>query len=169
MEQDTVQTTKEGILHKRGKGESLFGKTTWKQRFFRLEGNCLKYYKSKRGARNAHSHLGQLQLDNNSICDCYDDVDPQTLQTFALVTPQRTLYLCAGNEKQKWEWIDEIRRHIKAASEPPHSKNKGNNNNSNYKSSSNYDEEKRTLPKQQDQSRQFLRRSTGQFKQNFVW
>jgi len=102
-------------------------------RFFRLDGNTLKYYKNKNGG----GALGKLQLDCNSICDCYDDSDPHTLHTFALVTQHRTLYMCAGNEKKKWDWIDEIRRHIKAASEAEKENNKRSSSSSNNSNSSN--------------------------------
>jgi len=104
----------EGYLLKQGKGESTFGRKSWKKRWVLVEGGVLKYFENKHVMENRFAPFGVIRVTRGDTVEMvtFDD-DSHHEWSFRLVTEKRTLYLCASSEEERQEWIDFLRLHIR--------------------------------------------------------
>jgi len=105
---------REGYLMKKGKGESIFGRKSWKKRWFVLEKGRIKYYENKYTCENKLDSYGSLKLAKGTTVERYQDEKRE----FAMLvkTATRDLYLCAKTEEDLLSWIADFKVHIKFVS-----------------------------------------------------
>ncbi|ESO97786.1 hypothetical protein LOTGIDRAFT_104002, partial [Lottia gigantea] len=97
-QQEFSINSKEGYLTKIG---DIF--KTWRHRWFVLQRNELKYFKSK----TDHKPIRVLDLNECIEC-CEDSTHKDKLNLFRLKFPWRTFYLFAATEQDMDEWIKVI-------------------------------------------------------------
>ncbi|XP_028822256.1 dual adapter for phosphotyrosine and 3-phosphotyrosine and 3-phosphoinositide-like [Denticeps clupeoides] len=94
----TALGTKEGYLVKQG---SII--KSWKQRWFTLSRNQLKYFKDKMFMEPIRT------LDLTACSAVQFDYSRERINCFCLVFPERTFYLCAKSGAEADEWIRILR------------------------------------------------------------
>ena len=99
----------EGFLSKKGRGESTFGRRTWKQRWFVLDSQYLTYYENfdlKIGAPVGKK--GTLLLKGCDI-KVADKSDAHQF-SFAITHDQQSpIFLCAENERDMKMWLNALK------------------------------------------------------------
>ena len=95
----------------------------WKRRFFVLGENSLTYYTDEAGARRGTSPKGDILFTADST------VSPRDVESiafcFAIVTPEKTLYVAAQGEAEMADWIAAVRASIEALSTSAHRGKRG--------------------------------------------
>ena len=95
----------------------------WKRRFFVLGENSLTYYTDEAGARRGTSPKGDILFTADST------VSPRDVESiafcFAIVTPEKTLYVAAQGEAEMADWIAADRASIEALSTSAHRGKRG--------------------------------------------
>lgn len=94
---DRAAVRKQGYLMKMG--NNMRGKTDWKQRYFKLDGDNIHYYSSK----DSEELLGTIKLITCSAAE-----SDMREHCFQIVTPNRKYYAQAASAEERDDWVASI-------------------------------------------------------------
>ena len=118
----------EGWCTKRGGGTSLFGRKSWKRRYFYLDDDALTYYTSEVGGEqkgklrrrdiievltvHERSERRALKKARTALPPnvLYNDVAKRSPAMFCLRTKHRTIFLFCDTKAERDQWLQALSR-----------------------------------------------------------
>jgi len=101
-----------GIMEKRGKGESLMGRKSWKSRFFVLQGDTFAYYESAKSDKP----IKLIKLHKSDTVEPWSE-PPAHLYGFKMCTFKRNLVVAVKTEKSQKKWMERFKINFKESPE----------------------------------------------------
>jgi hypothetical protein len=99
----------EGLLDKKGGGESMFGRRNWKQRYFTLDGTVLRYYAEFDFNTGVPSdEKGQYDLQGCKVERLMHHHDRQFVFSILATGSTKTHYMSAPNEAIMNLWLKAV-------------------------------------------------------------
>ena len=104
-----------GELFKKGGGESLLGRRSWKKRVFELADGMFEYYEPGKGGKGRGKKLGEVTLDGAVVSRVHGD--PKYIARFqvaerGVVRDGRTFELRAHSDEEMRAWCDALQSTI---------------------------------------------------------
>jgi uncharacterized membrane protein (UPF0127 family) len=94
---------KAGYLVKEGGGKSLFGRKSWKKRYFVLIDGQFIYWENEFAYQNQYLELGMVFIDSKTRIRTIEL--PSHKNAFEIVCPNRTLLVSAETPEEMKDWI----------------------------------------------------------------
>eukprot|EP00658_Telonema_sp_P-2_P080611 TRINITY_DN8054_c0_g7_i1.p1 TRINITY_DN8054_c0_g7~~TRINITY_DN8054_c0_g7_i1.p1 ORF type:complete len:391 (-),score=102.66 TRINITY_DN8054_c0_g7_i1:58-1230(-) len=106
----------EGYLSKQGGGNSVFGRKSWKVRYFVLSKGLLSYYTDRKAYKEKEEALGAIHVLQITSIKTKSDPDKKFSGQHhrEIILPNRTLTVCCDSEAILQKWIDAVNSHIRA-------------------------------------------------------